>query len=90
NIPDLEAVAKKYSGKVKIVALSFESTAKVKAFFKDHAPAYDLVATESNDQNLSYMNNSTIPKFIVVDAKGIVVQVLQRAADLDPILEQMK
>ncbi len=89
NIPVLEAVAKKYDGKVKVVALSFESPAKVRTFFGDHKVAYDLVATESTDRNLSFMNNSSIPKFIVINAKGIVVEVLHQAQDLGAVLDKL-
>ena len=89
NIPVLDAVAKKYSGHVKVVALSFESPAKVREFFKERKVDYDLVATESTDTNLSFMNNSSIPKFIVINSKGTVVEVMHRADELGAVLDQL-
>ena len=89
NIPKLSELATKRKGHLRVLALSFEEPEKVRKFFSENKVSYDLVTLDPTNLNLSFMNNSSIPKFIIIDAKGVVVEITQSAANADEVLEHL-
>lgn len=82
GIPRLDELAKTNKGKLEIMAVTFENLDVVKKFSAETPVSYDMVAADQKNLSMSYMNNASIPKYLLVNAKGIVTGIYQRVEDL--------
>ncbi len=72
ELPYFDAAAKKYAGKVTILAVNIEEgISKVKEFFGDNEPSY-IVALDKDAQVASKYSTRFIPNTFFIDSQGIV------------------
>lgn len=74
---------------VVIIAVSFEPAAKVKAFAVQKSIKYNVIAADPSNMGMAYMNNASIPKYILVNDKGIVVDVFSRVEDVQQAFDKL-
>lgn len=89
GVPKLNALAEAQGERLGIMAVSFEELKVLKAFAAKKKIKYNVVSADTKNMSLSYMNNASIPKYLLVDAKGTLVDIFMRVEDAALALDKL-